>query len=347
MINADDLYCMKRALEEARNCTPEDDRVHPRVGAAVSIGGRLINTAYRGCNSNPGAHAEYLLLEHICKNEMLAGATIYTTLEPCTTRNHPKMPCVERIIQRKIARVVIGTLDPNQAITGKGILRLRQANIKVELFTSELMSEIEDLNRSFIDLHRTPSDLMLPAWNQFKSLRELVPINTRDVVLIGQNLSSRLGLSLSDQEQTISELKELLERDVQITLILMLPSVLNMMHKEAAEDLMRFTLPALTKLLDTVGELSNKVKIILHPATTMSAIVIDRNFGYVIPKFQKTSKIRDRINVKLEPNLFDKASLERTFYDAERGTQGALILPLSQGIAELRSQLIACGIQPK
>jgi len=111
------------AIEEARKSVPEnDDRPHPLVGAVVVKDGKVLATAYRG--EAEGNHAEYITLEKKLDDAALVGATVYTTLEPCTTQNHPKIPCADRLIERKVARVVIGMLDPNPNITGAASVRL-------------------------------------------------------------------------------------------------------------------------------------------------------------------------------------------------------------------------------
>jgi pyrimidine deaminase RibD-like protein len=139
---------MKRAIKESRKCKGEDKRHHPMVGAVVVKHGKIIATAYRG-ERDGGNHAEFIALEKKLHRHQLAGATVYTTLEPCTTRNHPKVPCAQRLIDRKVSRVVVGMLDPNQMITGRGIRKLRDANIAVDLFPPQLMADVEDLNRDF------------------------------------------------------------------------------------------------------------------------------------------------------------------------------------------------------
>src|SRR5690348_7324526 len=114
-----DADYIRMAIEAAKNCKPEDGRVHPRVGVVVVKDGELVEVAFRG-EKEPGQHAEFTALEIKLPDQSLAGATVFTTLEPCTTRNHPKVPCAERLIERKVSRVVIGMLDPNPAISGRG-----------------------------------------------------------------------------------------------------------------------------------------------------------------------------------------------------------------------------------
>jgi pyrimidine deaminase RibD-like protein len=149
----DDEHYIRMAIEAARKCEPEDARTHPKVGVVVVHAGNLLTVASRG-ELNAGEHAEYTALERKLEHHSLVGATVYTTLEPCTSRSHPKLPCAERLIERKVDRVCIGMLDPNPTISGKGQRRLRDANITTDFFPRQYMAEVEELNREFVRQHR-------------------------------------------------------------------------------------------------------------------------------------------------------------------------------------------------
>jgi pyrimidine deaminase RibD-like protein len=93
------------AVRLAASSKSEDDkRIHPQVGAVVSRDGHVLSTGYRG-ERYEGAHAEESALLKLNVDETI-GATVYSTLEPCTTRG--KTPCSLLLIQRGITRLVYG-----------------------------------------------------------------------------------------------------------------------------------------------------------------------------------------------------------------------------------------------
>lgn len=154
ILENDDAFFMGLAIEEARASVAESGAApKPLVGAVLVQDGSIVAKARRG-SLKAGEHAEYTLLDKLLENRVVAGSTLYTTLEPCTKRGAGKEPCAERIVARKINRVVIGMLDPNQDICGKGIWLLRESGIEVGLCGPAQMAQIEDINRAFVKHHR-------------------------------------------------------------------------------------------------------------------------------------------------------------------------------------------------
>jgi pyrimidine deaminase RibD-like protein len=118
------------------------------VGAVVVKNGKVRSTAHRG--EAAGNHAEFIALEKKLPDEAVAGATVYTTLEPCASRNPPKIACADRLVGRKVIRVVVGMLDPHKSVRGLGLQKLRSAGIHLGWFDPDMMAECEEMNRDFI-----------------------------------------------------------------------------------------------------------------------------------------------------------------------------------------------------
>lgn len=121
----------------------------PLVGAVlVNPDGNIIAEAHRG-HYGAGDHGEFSLLEKSGKR-IPAGSTLYVTLEPCTKRGDGKTPCADRIIEARIPHVVIGIIDRNPDIDGRGVEKLKRAGIKVDFFDEDLVQEIQDQNSDFL-----------------------------------------------------------------------------------------------------------------------------------------------------------------------------------------------------
>ena len=100
---------MRIAIDEGKKSVSEDGKLSPKVGAAIIMNGEILGSSFRG-QLGDGDHAEYTLFEKILKGKDVKGATLITTLEPCTSRNNHK-PCSDWIIEKGISHVYVGILD--------------------------------------------------------------------------------------------------------------------------------------------------------------------------------------------------------------------------------------------
>jgi diaminohydroxyphosphoribosylaminopyrimidine deaminase/5-amino-6-(5-phosphoribosylamino)uracil reductase len=138
-----DEQFMRAALLEARHGIGHTSP-NPAVGAVIVRSGRIVA---RGFHRQAGLpHAEVEALQALARPTLAKGATLYVTLEPCSTHGRTP-PCVEAIIAAGLARVVIGTIDPNPAHAGRGVDLLRAAGIDVS--AGVLETECRELNAAF------------------------------------------------------------------------------------------------------------------------------------------------------------------------------------------------------
>lgn len=115
---------------------------NPAVGALVLSGDRVVG---RGFHRGPGLpHAEVEAMRAV-PDDLLAGATLYCTLEPCCHFGRTP-PCTDLILEKKIGRVVYGYLDPNPIVGGNGHAKLLAAGVKVDFLPLEL---IQDFYKSY------------------------------------------------------------------------------------------------------------------------------------------------------------------------------------------------------
>jgi len=115
---------MRRALELAASVRATTSP-NPWVGCVIDPGG------FEGATQPPGGpHAELVALERA--GDAARGATMVVTLEPCAHHGRTP-PCVDAILAAGVAKVVVGVEDPDPNVQGRGIARLRQAGVEVEV----------------------------------------------------------------------------------------------------------------------------------------------------------------------------------------------------------------------
>lgn len=132
--------CIELAKKGAGYVSP-----NPLVGCVIVKNGKIIAEGYHKKFGTP--HAEVNAIDDgLTRKINLKGSSLYVNLEPCShTGKTP--PCTDKIIENKIAEVIIGIQDPNRLVSGKGIKRLGKAKIKVR--TGILENQCRELNKFY------------------------------------------------------------------------------------------------------------------------------------------------------------------------------------------------------
>lgn len=115
---------------------------NPSVGCVIVREGRVIASAATASGGRP--HAETIALQQAGQDAQ--GATVFVTLEPCAHEGKTP-PCINALIEAKVKKVVIGTIDPDPRTAGKGIAALKEAGI--EVVTGICEPECRSMNAGF------------------------------------------------------------------------------------------------------------------------------------------------------------------------------------------------------
>jgi len=137
---------LERALELARGA---DSRAYPNptVGAVVMRDGEVVG---EGVTEAGGRHGEVVALDDA--GDRARGATLYVTMEPCAHWGSTP-PCADRVLAAGVARVVVGSRDPNPAAAG-GVERLRDGGVEVEIVDSFEARRQNEAWRTWVALRR-------------------------------------------------------------------------------------------------------------------------------------------------------------------------------------------------
>ena len=148
--------CIELAKLGAGNVSP-----NPMVGSVIVHNRKIIGEGYHQKYGEP--HAEVNAINSVKNRELLHESTIYVTLEPCAHFGLTP-PCSDLIVENKIPKVVIGSIDPYAKVAGKGIEKLKKAGIQVEVGILE--NECRDLNKRFFTFHEKKRPYIILKWAQ-------------------------------------------------------------------------------------------------------------------------------------------------------------------------------------
>jgi len=144
---------MRHALALARRATG-DTVPNPLVGAVLVRDGRIVGEGWHRRAGQPHAEVE-AIRDATARGELVQGATLYVTLEPCCTHGRTP-PCTDAILRSGIRRVVVAATDPNPAHAGRGLEVLRQAGVVVDVGLMEGISAVMNAGFNHWIVHGIP-----------------------------------------------------------------------------------------------------------------------------------------------------------------------------------------------
>ncbi|HEX8015927.1 MAG TPA: bifunctional diaminohydroxyphosphoribosylaminopyrimidine deaminase/5-amino-6-(5-phosphoribosylamino)uracil reductase RibD [Flavobacterium sp.] len=156
-MNIDEKY-IKRCIELAQNGFGTT-YPNPMVGSVIVYEDKIIGEGWHKKAGEP--HAEVNAIRSVKDKSLLKNATIYVSLEPCSHFGKTP-PCCDLIIEHKIPTVVVGTVDPNEKVAGRGIKKIIESGASV--IVGILENECYELNKRFFTFHNKKRPYIILKW---------------------------------------------------------------------------------------------------------------------------------------------------------------------------------------
>jgi len=156
-LNSHETY-IQRCIEIAKNGLGST-RPNPMVGSVIVHNHKIIGEGYT--SKHGGNHAEVNAINSVKNKNLLKESTLYVTLEPCSHFGKTP-PCSDLIIKHQIAHVVIGCIDDNEKVSGKGVKKLEDAGCNV--IVGVLEKECKIHHKRFFTFHNKKRPYIILKW---------------------------------------------------------------------------------------------------------------------------------------------------------------------------------------
>lgn len=172
------------------------------VGAVLVHEEKIIGEGFTSPYGGP--HAEVNAINSVADKNLLKDATLYVSLEPCSHFGKTP-PCADLIAEHRIPKVVIGCMDPNSTVAGKGVQKLREAGC--EVIVGILEAECREHHKRFLAFHELKRPYIILKWAEtldgFIAPEKEKRGQHREPVWISNVYSRQLVHQWRSEEQTI------------------------------------------------------------------------------------------------------------------------------------------------
>ncbi|MDO9261197.1 MAG: bifunctional diaminohydroxyphosphoribosylaminopyrimidine deaminase/5-amino-6-(5-phosphoribosylamino)uracil reductase RibD [Flavobacteriaceae bacterium] len=176
---------------------------NPLVGAVIVYDDAIIGEGWHQKAGEP--HAEVQAINSVKNKKLLKKSTIYVNLEPCSHYGKTP-PCSDLIVRSKIPNVVIGALDTNSLVGGKGVEHLKKNGCNVEIGILE--KDCLELNKRFYTFHNKKRPFIILKWAESNDgfmdvVRDIIGIEDAKPTWISNPYSRQLVHQWRTEEQAI------------------------------------------------------------------------------------------------------------------------------------------------